>query len=154
MTEDTLEYSLLKWRFIVKPGLWYNENDCWARVEGDVAYVGITDFLQTMVGDIIFVEFKKTGTGIGQMEEVASFESTKTMLDLISPVSGVIEAVNTDLVSHPDVINQDPYGGGWFAKLRLSRFKEDQEFLLDARSYFEVMKQKAEKEKANLGKEG
>jgi len=151
--EDSYQLKVLKWTFQVPKDLLYNENDCWAKIEGHKARVGITDFLQSMATDIIFVEFKDIGTEIEQLDEVASFESTKTILDLISPVSGVIVEVNEKLSERPELVNQDPYGEGWFAALKLKDFESDRENLLDAQKYFEVLKRKVESEKEKLGKQ-
>ncbi len=153
-TEDFFELKVLKWTFRVPKNLLYNENDCWTRIEGDKARVGITDFLQSMATDIIFVEFKDVGTEIDQLDEVASFESVKTMLDLISPVSGVIVEVNEKLSERPELVNQDPHGEGWFAVLHLKDFESDRENLLDAEKYFDVLKRKVKAEKEKLGKKG
>ena len=150
--EDSYQLKVLKWTFRVPKGLLYNENDCWAKIEGNKARVGITDFLQSMATDLIFVEFKDVGTEIEQLDEVASFESSKTILDLISPVSGVIVEVNEKLSEKPELVNQDPYGEGWFAVLKLRNFESDRENLLDAQKYFEVLKRKVEAEKEKLGK--
>jgi len=150
--KDFYELKVLKWTFRVPKDLLYNENDCWARIEGDKARVGITDFLQSMATDIIFVEFKDVGMEIEQLDEVSSFESSKTILDLISPVSGVIVEVNEKLSERPELVNQDPYGEGWFAVLQLKDFESDRENLLDAEKYFEVLKRKVEAEKEKLGK--
>jgi len=151
--EDYYQLKVLKWTFRVPKDLLYNENDCWAKIEGPKARVGITDFLQSMATDIIFVEFKDVGTEIEQLDEVASFESTKAILDLISPVSGVIVEVNEKLSERPELVNQDPYGEGWFAVLKLKNFESDRENLLDAQRYFEVLKRKVESEKEKLGKQ-
>ena len=151
--EDSYQLKVLKWTFRVPKGLLYNENDCWAKIEEPTARVGITDFLQSMATDIIFVEFKDVGTEIEQLDEVASFESTKTILDLISPVSGVIVQVNEKISERPELVNQDPYGEGWFAVLKLRDFESDRENLLDAQKYFEVLKRKVESEKEKLGKQ-
>lgn len=150
---DFFELKVLKWTFRVPKDLLYNENDCWVRIEGDKARVGITDFLQSMATDIIFVECKDVGMKIDQLDEVASFESSKTILDLISPVSGVIIEVNEKLSERPELVNQDPYGGGWFAVLQLNDLESDRENLLDAGKYFDVLKRKVEAEKEKLGKE-
>jgi glycine cleavage system H protein len=145
--EDYYQLKILKWTFRVPKDLLYNENDCWTKIEGPKARVGITDFLQSMATDIIFVEFKDVGTEIEQLDEVASFESTKAILDLISPVSGVIVEVNEKLSERPELVNQDPYGEGWFAVLKLKNFESDRENLLDAQ------KRKVESEKEKLGKQ-
>ncbi|MDH5596399.1 MAG: glycine cleavage system protein GcvH [Candidatus Bathyarchaeota archaeon] len=151
--EDSYQLKVLKWTFRVPKCLLYNENDCWAKIEGHKARVGITDFLQSMATDIIFVEFKDVGTEIEQLDEVASFESVKTILDLISPVSGVIVEINEKLSERPELVNLDPYGEGWFAVLKLKDFESDRENLLDAQNYFEILKRKVELEKEKLGKQ-
>ncbi len=151
-SEDSYQLRVLKWTFRVPKDLLYNENDCWTRIEGHKARVGITDFLQSMATDIIFVEFRDVGTEIEQLDEVASFESTKTILDLISPVSGVIVEVNEKLSERPELVNQDPYEEGWFTLLKLQNFESDRDNLLDATGYFEVLKKKVEAERKKLGK--
>jgi glycine cleavage system H protein len=152
MTEDAYQIKVDKWTFRVPKNLVYNENDCWAKIEGDTAKVGITDFLQSMASDIIFVEFKDIGSKVEQFDEVASFESVKTVLDLISPIGGTIERVNEKLSERPDLVNQDPYGEGWFAIMKLKNFENDRENLLNADEYFEVLKRKVEAERKKLGK--
>jgi glycine cleavage system H protein len=134
--------------------LFYNENDCWARIEGDTAKVGITDFLQNMTSDIIFVKFNELGSKVEQFDEIASFESTKTVLDLISPVSGTVEKVNEKLGQSPELAKKDPYGEGWFAIIKLEDFEKDRQNLLSAQGYFEVLKRKLETERRKLGKQG
>lgn len=112
MVEEPYQIKVDKWTFRVPKELFYNENDCWARIEGDTAKVGITDFLQNMISDIIFVKFNELGSKIGQFDEIASFESTKSVLDLLSPVSGTIKEVNEKLNQSPELANKDPYGEG------------------------------------------
>jgi glycine cleavage system H protein len=153
MVEDAYQIKVDKWTFRVPKGLFFNENDCWTKIEGDKAKVGITDFLQSMASDVIFVEFKDVGSEVEQFDEIASFESVKTVLDLISPVSGTIEKVNEKLSEKPDLVNQDPYGEGWFATIKLKNFDSDRENLLNAESYFEVLKRKLEAERKKLGKQ-
>lgn len=153
MSQNSYEIKVDKWTFRVPKGLFYNENDCWARVEGDVARVGITDFLQNMATDIIFVKFNNVGTEIQQFDEVASFESVKSLLDLISPVSGTVERLNEKLNDSPEMVNKDPYGEGWFMVIRLKSFEEDRQNLLTAQDYYEVLKRKVETERKKLGKQ-
>jgi glycine cleavage system H protein len=151
MVEEPYQIKVDKWTFRVPKELLYNENDCWARIEGDKAKVGITDFLQNMISDIIFVEFKEVGSEIGQFDEVAAFESVKSVLDLISPVSGIIEGVNEKLRGSPELANKDPYGEGWFVSIKLENPDADKENLLTAEGYFEVLKKKLEIERKKLG---
>jgi glycine cleavage system H protein len=154
MVEEPYQIKVDKWTFRVPKELFYNENDCWARIEGDTAKVGITDFLQNMTSDIIFVKFNELGSRIEQFDEIASFESTKTVLDLISPVTGTIGKVNEKLSQSPELANKDPYGEGWFAIIKLENFENDRQNLLSAQDYFEVLKRKVETERRKLGRQG
>jgi glycine cleavage system H protein len=154
MVEEPYQIKVDKWTFRVPKELFYNENDCWARIEGDTAKVGITDFLQNMISDIIFVKFNELGSKIEQFDEIASFESIKSVLDLISPVSGTIQKVNEKLSQSPELANKDPYGEGWFAIIKLEDFENDRQNLLQAQDYFEVLKRKVETERRKLGKQG
>jgi glycine cleavage system H protein len=145
-----LELKVDKWTFTVPKGYFYNENDFWARIEGQIATVGITSYLQNHLSDIIFVSLPKVDTKIEQFGEAGSFESVKAALDVISPVSGSVVKINDELVNSPDLANSDPYGKGWFVKIALSDFDSDKENLLDAEGYFEVMKKKVDKEHEKL----
>ena len=152
MVEEPYQIKVDKWTFRVPKELFYNENDCWARIEGDTAKVGITDFLQNMISDIIFVKFNELGSKVEQFDEIASFESTKSVLDLLSTVSGTIQEVNEKLGESPELANRDPYGEGWFAIIKLEDFENDRQNLLSAQDYFEVLKRKVETERRKLGK--
>jgi glycine cleavage system H protein len=152
LVEEPYQIKVDKWTFRVPKELFYNENDCWARIEGDTAKVGITDFLQNMISDIIFVKFNELGSKVEQFDEIASFESTKSVLDLLSPVSGTIQEVNEKLGESPELANRDSYGEGWFAIIKLEDFESDRQNLLSAQDYFEVLKRKVETERRKLGK--
>jgi glycine cleavage system H protein len=147
---EHLQMKVDKYTFTVPKGLFYNENDFWARIDGKIATVGITSYLQNHLSDIIFVSLPQIGTKIEQFGEAGSFESVKAALDVISPVSGSIVEVNDELVNSPDLANSDPYGKGWFVKIELTDFESDRENLIDAEGYFEVMKKKVEKEHEQL----
>ena len=152
LAEKPFEIKKDKWTFKVPRDRFYNENDCWAKLDGNIATVGITDFLQNMTSDIIYVELPKLGTEVEQFDEAGSFEAIKTMLDLISPVAGVIKEVNEELRQRPELVNQDPYGEGWFIKVEVKDFEADKENLLSPDAYFEVMKRKIEAEHKKLKK--
>jgi len=152
LAEDFFEFKADKWTFRVPKNRFYNENDCWAGMDGNIATVGITDFLQNMVGDVIYVNLPTLGTSTEQFDEVSSFESVKTVLDLLSPVSGVVKEVNEELRQRPELVNQDPYGKGWFVKIEVKDFEADKENLLGPEAYFDVMKRKIETEKLKLKK--
>ena len=128
----------------------FNENDFWAKIKGNKARVGVSDYFQTQTGDIMFAELPEKGTKIEQFDEVCSIESSKALLSLISPVSGTIVAVNREAEEDPSLINEDPYVKGWLLEIELSDIEEDKELLMDGKTYFEKMKKKAESEIDNI----
>ncbi len=152
LAENPLEIKVDKWTFRVPKDRFYNENDCWAKLDGNIAAVGITEFLQNMVGDVIYVQLPALGTVVGQFDETGSFESVKSVLDLLSPVSGVVREINEQLQQKPELVNQDPYERGWFVKIEVKDFEADKENLLGPDAYFEVMKRKIEAERSRLKK--
>ncbi|WP_026999239.1 glycine cleavage system protein GcvH [Eisenibacter elegans] len=102
----------------------YTKEHEWVRVEGDVAVVGITDFAQSELGDIVYVEVETVGETLGQNEVFGTVEAVKTVSDLYLPLSGEIVAFNDALEAEPEVINGDPYGKGWIVKVRMSNTAE------------------------------
>jgi glycine cleavage system H protein len=102
----------------------YTESHEWIRSEGDIATVGITDFAQDSLGDIVFLELPQPGTVFQQGETVGVVESVKTVSDILAPVSGEIRDVNFALGSHPESVNKDPYGEGWLFKISLANTDE------------------------------
>jgi glycine cleavage system H protein len=92
----------------------------WIRLEGDTATVGISDHAQHELTDVVFVELPAPGRKVKAGEACAVVESVKTASDIYSPVSGEVTAVNTELADHPDLVNSDPYGAGWFYKVKLA----------------------------------
>lgn len=97
----------------------YTKDHEWIRVEGEEAYVGITDFAQSELGEIVFVENEKEGETIEQNEVFGSIEAVKTVSDLCMPVSGEILEVNAALEDAPELVNNDPYGEGWMIKIAI-----------------------------------
>jgi len=103
------------------PGdLKYTTSHEWVRIEGGTAVVGITDFAQEQLGDITFVDLPAVGTNLTQGKELGSIESVKAASDLYSPVTGEVVAVNDDLASAPELINQEPYARGWLVKVKIT----------------------------------
>jgi glycine cleavage system H protein len=117
---------------LVPDGLKYTKDHEWAKLEGAVATVGVTDHAQRELGDIVFVELPKVGATVTAGQSFGTIEAVKTVAELYAPVSGTIEAVNTALSADAGVINQDPYGNGWIIKVKVSG---PQEGLLDAAAY-------------------
>ncbi len=104
--------------------LYYTKDHEWAKVDGNVAIVGITDHAQKLLGDIVFLEMSDVGTTINKGEKIGTIESVKAASDIYSPLSGKIVEVNTDLISTPEVVNKDPYGAAWMAKIEISNPSE------------------------------
>jgi glycine cleavage system H protein len=102
----------------------YHEEHEWIRVEGQQATLGISDFAQDALGDIVFIELPKPGTVVTAGQQIGEVESTKTTSSIYTPVSGTIVKVNPDLKDHPEVVNSDPYGKGWMAVIDLSDPKQ------------------------------
>jgi glycine cleavage system H protein len=98
----------------------YTKTHEWAKIEGDVAIVGITHFAQEQLGDITFIELPQIGQKFNSGDEMGSIESVKAASEIYSPVSGEVIAVNEELENAPEKINEDPYGQGWIAKFKLA----------------------------------
>lgn len=101
-------------------GLKYSKDHEWVRVEGDVGTVGISDYAQEQLGDVVYVELPEVGRAVAQNEEAAVVESVKAASEVYAPVSGEVVEVNQALEDDPSLVNGDPTGEGWFLKLRLS----------------------------------
>ncbi len=112
----------------------YTEEHEWVQLTGDVATVGITRYAQDQLGDIVYVELPKVGARVEQSQAFGVVESVKTASDLYAPLSGEVIEVNREVVDHPELVNQDPYGAGWMIKVRPSNPGE-LDRLLDAAAY-------------------
>jgi glycine cleavage system H protein len=112
----------------------YTKEHEWLRLEGNDAVVGITDFAQDALGDVVFVELPTVGAVLTAGQTFGVVESNKTVSDLFAPVSGRVTAVNQVLRDEPERVNRDPYGDGWMIKIALAR-REDVDALLDAAAY-------------------
>lgn len=104
----------------IPSNLKYSKDHEWVRVEGDVAYIGITDFAQSQLGDIVFVDVATEGETLEQDEVFGSIEAVKTVSDAFMPVSGEVLEFNEALNDSPESVNKDPYGEGWIIKVRLT----------------------------------
>lgn len=118
--------------------LFYTKDHEWLRVEGDTAYVGITDFAQGELGDIVFVEINTLGETLKKEDVLGTIEAVKTVSDVFMPVSGEVLEVNPDLEQSPELVNKDPYGKGWMVKIRLTDPSEIST-LLTAEKYKELL---------------
>jgi glycine cleavage system H protein len=103
----------------VPVNLLYTKDHEWLRIEGNMAYVGVTDFAQGELGDVVFIEIETLGETLKKEEVFGTIEAVKTVSDMFMPVSGEILEVNNALEESPDVVNKDPYGKGWMVKIRI-----------------------------------
>ena len=118
--------------------LLYTKDHEWIRVEGDTGYIGVTDFAQGELGDIVFVEIETVGETFKKEEVFGTIEAVKTVSDMFMPVGGEILEMNPDLENSPDVVNKDPYGKGWMIKIRITNPAELSE-LLSAENYKAIL---------------
>jgi glycine cleavage system H protein len=114
--------------------LLYTKDHEWVKVEGDIATVGITEFAQSELGDIVYVEIETVGETIDKEEVFGSIEAVKTVSDLFMPLSGEILEFNDALDGNPELVNSDPYGEGWMVKVKISDASEIAD-LLDSEAY-------------------
>jgi glycine cleavage system H protein len=112
----------------------YTKEHEWLRLEGAEAVIGITDFAQDALGDVVFVELPAVGAVLSQGQTFGVVESNKTISDLFAPVGGRVVAVNTDLRDEPQRVNEEPYGSGWMIRIAVAK-REEVDTLLDAAGY-------------------
>jgi len=143
---EFLETTFDKFIFKVKVGSYYSENDFWVNIDGRVATVGITDYLQKSSGDVAFIEPIPPGGEVEAGGKLGELETMKVTLDLQSPVNGRVVEINRELGAHPELINSDPYGYGWICRIELSDPEVEKGRLLQAEAYMELMKGKIERE--------
>ena len=122
----------------IQADLKYTQDHEWIRVDGDVAVVGITDFAQGELGDVVFVEIETEGETLDKGETFGTVEAVKTVSDLFMPVGGEITEVNEALADEPELVNKDPYEGGWMIKIKISDASELDD-LLSAEDYKKML---------------
>ncbi len=123
---------------MVADGLLYTKDHEWAKVEGDVATIGITDHAQEQLGELVFVELPDVGKEFAARKEIAVVESSKAAGDVYSPVAGKVTEVNDELNTRPELINEDCYSAGWICKLAITD-KASLDDLMDAKQYAEYL---------------
>jgi glycine cleavage system H protein len=112
----------------------YSSDHEWVRVDGATATIGITEYAQDALGDVVFVEMPDAGLAVAAGESFSEVESTKSVSDIYAPVTGSISEVNAELESHPELLNSDPYGAGWICRIEISDPSE-LDGLMDAEAY-------------------
>jgi glycine cleavage system H protein len=116
----------------------YTKDHEWVRIEGDIAYIGITEFAQGELGDIVFVDVDTNGEDLDKEEVFGSIEAVKTVSDLFMPVSGKVISFNEQLEKEPELINSDPYGNGWIIKISIAD-ATDFDSVLNSASYKDLV---------------
>lgn len=122
----------------IPTNLRYSKEHEWVRVEDDIGVIGITDYAQDQLGDIVYLDLPAAGAGLTQLEKMGEIESVKAVSDLFSPVTGEVVEVNQESVDATELVNQEPYGRGWLIKVRLSDASE-LEGLLSPEAYEELL---------------
>ncbi len=117
----------------------YTESHEWLRIEGDEAYVGITEFAATHLGDIVFIEIETEGENLDKGESFGTIEAVKTVSDSYMPVGGEVIEVNQAIIDDPALVNKDCFGDGWLIKIKMNN-PADADALLDATAYAEIAK--------------
>lgn len=118
----------------IPENLLYTEDHEWVKIENDMAYIGITDFAQHELGDIVYVEIETLGEELQQHDVFGTVEAVKTVSDLFLPIAGEVMEINPRLESNPELVNSDPYGEGWMIKMKVNNLA-DTEGLLTTESY-------------------
>ncbi|MCH7569094.1 MAG: glycine cleavage system protein GcvH [Deltaproteobacteria bacterium] len=131
-------------------GLKYSKEHEWVLVEDDVAIIGITEFAQGELGDIVFVELPEVGEKISKDDPFGSLESVKAVSDIFAPISGTVVEINDALPDSPETINEDPYGDGWMIKVQMTDMNELKD-LMSPEDYAEFIKQQNEEEDEDEG---
>ena len=148
MTNDFMEMTYDKFIFRVESTYLYHPDECWVKEDDELVTVGITDFFQKTVGDAVFIELPEIGTGVTRGDEAGMIETIKVNVTVVSPVSGTIKEINTELGNNPQWVNSDPYGAGWLYKITPDDWEADKKGLLEARAYFSKMEEKIKSEMA------
>ncbi|NPA16314.1 glycine cleavage system protein GcvH [Persephonella sp.] len=132
--------------FKVIDGLYYTKEHLWVKAEGSDAVIGITDYGQHQLGDVVYVELPETGTEVEAGDKIASVESVKAAIDVFSPLTGKVISVNEDLKEDPSLVNTDPYGEGWLYEMQMSDTTELEDLMTaeDYRAYIEEIESEEE----------
>ena len=124
----------------VPEGLFYTKEHEWARVIGETAQVGITDYAAKTLNDIVYLTLPSTGKEVKQLSSFGTVESIKAVSELYAPLSGTVTSTNQELTNHPELINQSPYEAGWIIELNTSMLEEEKKTLLSPKQYEEFLK--------------
>ncbi len=132
--------------FKVVDGLYYTKEHLWVKVDGNDATIGVTDYGQHQLGDVVYVELPEVGSEVEAGDKIAAVESVKAAIDIYSPLTGKILSVNEDLKEDPSLVNVDPYGDGWIAEIQMSDPNELEDLMTadDYRAYIQEVESEEE----------
>ena len=130
----------MKTDFTVPDGLYYTKEHEWVRVEGDKCRVGVTDYAQNSLHEIVYVELPKVGAQVAQMQSLGTVESVKAVADVYSPIAGEVLEVNNSLSDAPELVNKTPYSDGWITLIRPADMKKDLGTLMSPQAYKDLLK--------------
>jgi len=147
---EFLETTVDKFIFKVATDRLYTNDHLWIKLEGGLARIGLSDYLQQTSGDVAFADVEPEGTQLAPGDDLASVETIKVNLVLPSPISGVIKEINPVLEDAPESVNQAPYGEGWLALVEVTDWQTDQANLIDSQTYYKKMKAEAVEESEKL----
>jgi glycine cleavage system H protein len=121
--------------YLIPDDLMYTEEHEWAKEEGSVVRVGVTDYAAKTLNDVVYVTSPKVGGNVEQMKSMGTVESIKAVSEIYSPISGTVTKANGQLETHPELVNKSPYGEGWLVEVRPSNLAAEKKSLMDARAY-------------------
>lgn len=124
----------------VPEGLYYTKEHEWVKVEGDVCRIGVTDYAQKSLHEIVFVDLPKVGAKVSQSQTLGSVESVKAVADVFAPISGEVRETNVKLADTPELVNQQPYGDGWIVVIKSTNLEAELKALLNARAYADFLR--------------
>ena len=130
----------MKAEFQVPAELYYTKEHEWIRIEGDKCRVGVTDYAQVSLHEVVYVDLPKVGAKVGQMQSIGTVESVKAVADVYSPVSGQVIETNNGLSDAPELVNKSPYGEGWITVIRPDDLKKELPGLMKADAYKDLVK--------------
>lgn len=126
-------------KYLIPESLYYTKEHEWLRVERNYTVMGITDYAQKSLHEIVFVELPEVGREVRQKGMLGTVESVKAVSDIFSPISGIVIAVNEELIDKPEILNSDPYDAGWIAKIKPKNLKEELKELMNAKQYAQYL---------------
>ena len=135
----------MKGEYLVPPEFYYTKEHEWVRVEGDKCRIGVTDYAQDSLHEIVYVDLPKVGAKVSQMQSLGTVESVKAVADVYSPIAGVVSEVNSELSDAPELVNKSPYEKGWITIIRPDDLKKDLPSLMRPDAYKDFVKKITEK---------